>query len=31
MASLAKAGIRPYLKSFEEFFKVSVNENATPE
>ena len=31
MASLAKAGIRPYLKSFEEFFKVSVNKNATPE
>lgn len=31
LASLARAGIRPYLKEFENFFKASFKKGATPE
>ena len=31
LASLARAGIKPYIKNFEQFFKVSSRPGATPE
>jgi len=31
LASLARAGIRPYLKEFKNFFKISSKKGATPE